>query len=103
MTSFDGVEFDVDFSVGFDELSAVTRFDVVGFDVICIVDVEDDDVVVSTIGCHRETACLVCEELAVHFSDGHKNHVDFVVVWCLFVHIHCVHLVVNCGCIGGQR
>ena len=86
MTSFDGVAFDVDFSVGFDELSAVTRFDAVGFDVICIVNIEDDDVVVSAIGCHRETACLVCEGLDVNFGYVHKNH---MLVLSLFVLVTC--------------
>ena len=75
----------VDVGVGFDELGVVTRFDGVEFDVVCIDNIEDDDVVISSIRCYREAPCLVCEELAVNFGNGHENHVGFVIVWCLFV------------------
>ena len=74
----------VNVGVGFDELSGVTRFDGVGFDVVGIDDVEDDVVVVTLTGCDWEATSLISEQLAVYLGNGHEHHVGFVVVWCLF-------------------
>ena len=47
--------------VGFEELGAMARFDGIGFYVVCVHYVENDDVVVATIGHYREAANLVGE------------------------------------------
>ncbi len=38
-------------------------------------DVEDNNIRVATVGCDRETACLIGEEVAIDFVDGHENKV----------------------------
>ena len=78
----------IDVGVGFDELGAVTRFDGVGFDVVGINDVEDDDVVVTSTGCDWKASSLISEQLVVYLGDGHEHYVGFVVVWCLFWWYH---------------
>ena len=78
----------VNVGVGFDELAAVTRFDGVGFDVVGIDDIEDDNVVVTSTGCDWEASSLISEQLAIYLGDGHEHHVGFVVVRCLFRWYH---------------
>ena len=76
--------------VCFEEFAAVARFDGVRLDVVGIHRIENDNVVVASVGCYGEAAGLVCEQLAVDVERGHEDHVCFVIVWCLFVFDHVI-------------
>ncbi len=78
-----GPEEGVDVVVCFDEFSAVTGFDGVGLDVVCINNIENDDVVVALVGGDWEASSLIGEELSVDFCYGEENHVSFVILWSL--------------------
>lgn len=62
-----GSEEVVDVVVCSDEFSAMTGFDWVGLDVICVDNIKNDDVVVSLAGCDWEASSLICEELTFDF------------------------------------
>ncbi len=41
---------------------------------------EDNNICVAAVGYDRETTCLIGEEVAIDFIDGHENEVSAVVV-----------------------
>ena len=68
----------------------MARFYWVGLDVVGVDSIENDNVVVATVGCYGEAAGLIGEQLAFSFKHGHEDHVGFVIVGRLFVFDHVV-------------
>jgi hypothetical protein len=51
-----------------------------GSNCVGIKDVEDNNICVAAVECNGEAACLIGEEIAIDFVDGHKNKVCVGVV-----------------------
>ncbi len=62
-------------------------FDGGRFDKICIINVEDGDVLVASVRCDGEMALLIAEQHARDFNNGHEDEVHlgierFLGEWC---------------------
>ena len=66
----------------------MARLDGIGLDEVCVDNVEQNNVVVSSVGRDGETAGLVGEQLSLGFGDCHEHHVGFVILWSLFWFLH---------------
>jgi hypothetical protein len=44
-----------------------------GTNCVCVVDVKDNNICMVVVGCDRELASLIGEEVAIDFIDDHEN------------------------------
>ena len=69
----------VDLVICLEELGAVTRLDGVGFYVVAVDGIENDDVTVAAIGGDGESACLVAVEAPFDVGDRHVDVVRAII------------------------
>ena len=72
-------EVGVDIFVGLDYIRAMARLDWIGFDVVAIRYIEDDDVTVALIGGDGKSTCLITIEFALNILKCHVHVMSFVV------------------------
>ena len=83
----------IDIVVCCNELGSVLRLNGVGFDEVGIYNIEEHNVIVTSVGCDGKTTGLVGEQLPFGLSDSHENHIGFVVIFGLFGQFHGVYVL----------